>query len=68
MDNDQLRARLRAEIASQKLSQIQLAEQIGVRRSTIWDLTNHRTLVNENALALLDALGLELTITKKAGA
>jgi len=66
MKNNDLREALRLEVARQNTTQHQLADDIGLHRSTLYKLLKGDTaIVNENALALFEALGLELTITRR---
>lgn len=67
MTNEDLSAHLRAEVGRQQVTRTDLAEKIGVSRKSVHELLNGDTrIVNENALALLDLLGLELTVREKA--
>lgn len=66
MDNDQLRECIRLEIAKQDITRTDLAERLGISRTAVHDVLNGNTrVVNKNVLALLELLGLEITITKK---
>lgn len=67
MNNEEIREEIRVEMLRQKRTSAELADELLMPRSTVWELTNGKTrIVNEKVLTLLDTLGFELIIKKKA--
>lgn len=64
--NDEVRAKVRAVMQEQNLSQGQLAKKIGLERPAVTRLLSGRVgRLPDNWQRVLDALGLELTVQPK---